>query len=171
MSIIYIYLYMHYMLKRRVEQWVCLCVCVYMLCGGEQGQGWTGRERDRVVQSGIESELYEKHISGCCCSYSRRGGGWACLGFFCSFLRFQLPDSIRFDYHLIILFISILLNSLFAASLWFLIFSSSSSSCYSFFFFFSSSALSSSLCLAVVLVVVVIIVVIIYSYYILVLVI
>lgn len=152
MSIIYIYLYMHYMLKRRVEQWVCLCVCLCVCVWRGTGTG-TGRERQRKSSAiGEQRASFTRSIYQAV-AVAIRGvevGGWL-QGFFCSFLHFQLPDSIRFDYHLIILFISILLNSLFAASLWFLIFSSSS---FSSFFSFSSSALSSSLCLAVVLVVV-----------------
>lgn len=135
---------MYYMLKRRVEQWLCLCGTGLQ---GSNRQRERQRERKRSAMGNRERVSFTRSLSGCSCR-------WVVgfMGVFCSFLHFQLPDSIRFDYHLIILFISIFLNSLFAASLWFLIFSSSTSF---YYFYFSSSALYSSLCLAVVLVLVV----------------
>lgn len=68
MSIIYIYLYMYYMLKRRVEQWLCLC-----------GTGLQGSNRQRETEGEKEecngeqraSELYEKLIR-----LQLQVGGW-----------------------------------------------------------------------------------------------
>lgn len=131
MSIIYIYLYMHYMLKRRVEQWLGGCVWV---C--ERGKGWeicrlreSNRDREHCKSAiwGKYSELYEKHIRLQLCSYSRWLRGWGReqgLGYFVAFFIICcLFDSYYvWSSYWLFLFYFFFLNSLFAASLWFLFF-------------------------------------------------
>lgn len=59
MSIIYIYLYMHYMLKRRVEQWLGVCEC-------ERGEGWEIcrlRERAKEIESIVRVQSGENIAS------------------------------------------------------------------------------------------------------------
>lgn len=96
MSIIYIYLYMHYMLKRRVEQWVCLCVCLCVCVWRGTGTG-IGRERQRK-----SSAIGEQRASFTrSCSYSRRGGGWVVIGFLLQLSSLSAAgfDSIRLSFN------------------------------------------------------------------------